>query len=404
MPVLKNISVLYTCLDKGGQGDTHPIQDAAVYWKDGIIEWVGQEKDMPQSPDNHEVFNAGGRMVIPGLTDCHTHLAFGGWRAEEFEMRVRGRSYLEIAEAGGGIISTVMATRKASEDELYDKASALLDQIMRLGVTTIECKSGYGLSLKDELKLLRVYRRLAESKPVKVVPTFLGAHTIPPEFISSRSDYIRLVMDDIIPRVGEEKLASYCDIFVEKSAFTADEAFRILERGKEYGMRPKIHADQLTSCGGAELAAATGAISADHLERITDQGIQAMAEAGVIGVTLPVASLYTQQPFLDCRRLVSRGVEVAVATDFNPGSAPSFDLPLAMMLSCNLGRLTPAEALKGATLYATKAIGMDKKSGSIENGKSADFVVVDAPSVNFWMYHFTSVRAIDVFVNGEHFS
>jgi len=255
--------------------------------------------------------------------------------------------------------------------------------------------------LNDELKLLRVYKRLAATKSIKIISTFLGAHTVPPEFASRRSDYILLVMDDMIPRIGEEKLASFCDIFVEKSAFTVDEAYLILERAKEYGMRPKIHADQLTSCGGAELAAATGAISADHLERISDQGIQAMADAGVIGVTLPLASLYTQQPFLDCRRLVSKGVEVAVATDFNPGSSPSFDLPLAMMLSCNLGRLTPAQALKGATLYAAKAIGMDNKVGSIEKGKSADFVAVDAPSVNFWMYHFTSDRDMDVFVNGE---
>ncbi len=401
MQLLTNISTLYTCKDEGSQGDLHPIENAAIAWQDGVIQWVGPESGLPGEFAGTEVFNAGGRMVVPGLVDCHTHLAFGGWRPDEFEMRVQGRSYLDIAKSGGGILSTVRATRQASENELYKKASDLLDKITGSGTTTIECKSGYGLSLKDEIKTLRVYRRLADAKPVNVVSTFLGAHTIPPEFKSKREEYIHLIMDDMIPRVGEEKLAAFCDIFVEESAFTADEARRILERGKQYGLRPKIHADQLTSCGGAELAAEVGAISADHLERISDEGIRAMAEAGVIGVTLPLASLYTQEPFLDCRKLVDAGVGVAVATDFNPGSAPSYDLTLAMMLACNLGRLTPAQALKGATLYGAKAIGLDDRAGSIEPGKSADFLVVDAPSINFWMYHYVPDREIEVFVGGR---
>ena len=401
MRVLKNISILYTCTANGGQGDISPVKNASVAWEDGRIKWVGSEKDLPKKYSEAQFFDAEGKIVIPGLVDCHTHLCFGGWREDEFEMRLQGKSYLEIAKAGGGILSTVKATRKATEEELYVKASGLLEKIIQQGVTTIECKSGYGLSLDDELKQLRVYKKLREKSSAEIVSTFLGAHTFPPEYKDDRKGYINLIINEMIPRVAEESLADFCDIFVEESAFTIDEAKKILLNGKEYGLRPKLHADQLSSGRGAELAAEVGAVSADHLEQISDRGIQRMAEEGVVGVTLPLASLYTQQPYLNCRRLVDGGVDVAVATDFNPGSAPSYQLPLAMMLTCNHGRLTPAEALKGATVYAAKAIGMDHKVGSVEAGKKADFVVLDAPSVNFWMYHFGGNIIRQIFVAGE---
>ncbi len=401
MRVLKNISILYTCTANGGQGDISPVKNASVAWEDGRIKWVGSEKDLPEKYSEAQFFDAEGKIVIPGLVDCHTHLCFGGWREDEFEMRLQGKSYLEIAKAGGGILSTVKATRKATEEELYVKASGLLEKIIQQGVTTIECKSGYGLSLDDELKQLRVYKKLREKSSAEIVSTFLGAHTFPPEYKDDRKGYINLIINEMIPRVAEGNLADFCDIFVEESAFTIDEARKILLNGKEYGLRPKLHADQLSSGRGAELAAEVGAVSADHLEQISDRGIQRMAEEGVVGVTLPLASLYTQQPYLNCRRLVDGGVDVAVATDFNPGSAPSYQLPLAMMLTCNHGRLTPAEALKGATVYAAKAIGMDHKVGSVEAGKKADFVVLDAPSVNFWMYHFGGNIIRQIFVAGE---
>jgi imidazolonepropionase len=401
MPLLKNISTLYVCPDDGDQSDVHPVHDAVISWKDGIIEWVGPKSEFPGREDDYDVLNAGGRIVIPGLVDCHTHLAFGGWRPDEFEMRVQGKSYLEISRSGGGILSTVRETRSIHENELYEKTAGLLDKINRSGTTTIECKSGYGLSLKDEIKTLRVYDRLRYNKTAHIISTFLGAHTIPPEFQDNRKSYISLLTDDIIPRVGEEKLAKFCDVFVEESAFTVDEARHILEAGKRYGLQPKVHADQLTSCGGAELAAETGAISADHLEKVSDLGIKKMADAGVIAVTLPFASLYTQESFLDCRKLMDGGVRVAVATDFNPGSAPCYDMPLAMMLACNQSRLTPAQALKGATIYGAKAIGMENSTGSLEKGKSADFLVIDAPSVNFWMYQFAPDRKMEVFLKGE---
>lgn len=401
MPVLKNISTLYTCKYDGGQAEVHPISNAALAWMGGMIGWVGKEAELPEKYHTEKIIDASGRIVIPGLVDCHTHLCFGGWRADEFEMRIQGRSYLDIAKAGGGILSTVKATRAATEDELYEKALGLLNEIIRTGVTSIECKSGYGLSLKDELKQLRVYRRLLNNSSAHIVSTFLGAHTIPPEYKENRKGYIDLLINEMIPAVAEEKLADFCDIFVEESAFTIEEARLIFEAAKKYGLKPKLHADQLSSGGGAELAAEVGAISADHLEQVSDEGITRMAKAGTVGVTLPIASLYTQQPYLNCRRLVDGGVDVAVATDFNPGSAPSYDLPLAMMLTCNHGRLTPSETLKGATIYAAKAIGIEGWVGSLETGKSADFLLIDSPDINHWLYHFKRTPSVRTFLSGK---
>ncbi|NGP77770.1 imidazolonepropionase [Balneolaceae bacterium YR4-1] len=401
MPKLTNIGYLATCRQEGRQHEIHLIEDAAIVWKGDKIVWVGNEVDLPAEYEDEKTFDAEQAMVIPGLVDCHTHLAFGGWRPDEFEMRLKGKSYLEIAKAGGGILSTVRETREATVEELYEKASGFLSEMVRLGVTAVECKSGYGLSVEEELKILEVYRRLSEEQPVHMVSTFLGAHTFPAEYREDHTAYVDLVINEMIPAVAEAGLAEFCDVFVEDSAFSVEDARRILVSAQAAGMVPKLHADQLTSCGGAELAAEMEAASADHLEKISDKGILAMAEAGVVGVTLPLASLYTQETPLDCRRLVDAGLEVAVATDFNPGSAPTFDLPLAMMLACNQGRLTPLEALKGATIYAAKAIHRQREIGSIEPGKSADFALIDAPDPNFWMYHFRPNTCREVFLKGE---
>jgi imidazolonepropionase len=388
MKLLHNIAQLATCRAEGGQGDIHAIPNAAMVWDDGVIEWVGSEKDLPAAYRGAERLDAGGRLVIPGLVDCHTHLAFAGWRADEFEQRIRGRSYLEIARGGGGIMSTVRQTRAAAEADLLPRAAGFLQQMLALGVTTVECKSGYGLDLDAELKLLRVYRRLADEQPVRLVPTFLGAHVIPPEFRDSRSGYVDLLVDRMIPALVEEGLAVCCDVFVEDSAFSIAEARRILRAGQGSGLAAKLHADQLTSGGGAELAAELGALSADHLEHISERGIRTMAAKGVVAVSLPLASLYLGQPPMPARRLIAGGVAVAVATDFNPGSAPSFHLPLALTLGCTLQRMTPAEALKGATTYAARAVGLEAEVGSLEKGKAADFAVIDAPDVTQWLYHF----------------
>ncbi len=264
----------------------------------------------------------------------------------------------------------------------------------------MECKSGYGLEPDGELKLLRVYRQLANDQPVRLVPTFLGAHVVPPEFRDNRAGYVDLLADRMIPALAKEKLAACCDVFVEESAFSAAEARRILRAGQKSGLSAKLHADQLSEGGGAELAAELKALSADHLEHISERGIAAMAAAGVVAVSLPIASLYLGQPPMPARRLIEAGVAVAVASDFNPGSAPSYHLPLALTLACLLQRMSPSEALKGATIYAARAVGKDDQVGSLEPGKAADFAVIDAPDVNQWIYHFRPNACVMTVIGG----
>jgi len=386
--VLEHIAQLATCRAEGGQGEIHPIADAALVWEGGEILWVGPRAELPARYRAAERLDAGGGLVLPGLVDCHTHLAFGGWRADEFVRRIEGASYLDIARAGGGIAGTVRLTRAAGEEALVSRARGFLREMLALGVTTVECKSGYGLDREHELELLRVYRRLAEEGPVRLVATLLAAHVVPEEYRDRRERYVALVADELVPEAARLGLARCCDVFVEQSAFSLDEARRILLAGRAAGLAGKLHADQLTSGGGAELAAEVGALSADHLEHVSDRGMAAMAAAGVVAVSLPIASLYLGQPPMPARRLVAAGVPVAVATDFNPGSAPSYHLPLALTLACTLQRMTPAEALKGGTVVAARAIGLDRRVGSLEPGKAADFAVLDAPDVTTWLYHF----------------
>jgi imidazolonepropionase len=399
--ILTNIRSLYSCPESGGQSEVGRIDRAALAWgKEGIV-WAGPEAEIPPHFSISEVVDAHGAVVIPGLVDCHTHLAFAGWRADEFEQRCLGTDYRQIAANGGGILRTVRMTREASENDLFERAGRFLDQMIALGTTTVECKSGYGLTIEDELKLLRVYKRLAEARPVRLMATFLGAHAIPPEFRDDRSGYIRLVCDEMIPRVAAEKLAAFCDVFIEDGAFTVAEARAIFAAARAHGLRPKLHADQLTNGGGANLAAEVGAISADHLECADDAGLKAMAKSGVIAVALPLASLFLNRPRLDARRCLAAGVSVAVATDFNPGSAPSFHLPLAQTLACTMNHLTPLQALKGATIIAAQALGLEREVGSLEAGKRADFVLLDAEDVGHWLYHFRPSAVRAVYINGE---
>jgi len=388
MPTLTHIGLLATCRAEGGQSELHLIEHAALRWEGATITWVGKQSELPPDAADQTVFDAGGKLVIPGLIDCHTHLGFAGDRSDEFVRRVKGESYLDIALSGGGIRSTVRATRAATKQALIDKAAPVLREMAMLGVTTVEAKSGYGLTLEDEVKILDVYRTLGETQPVEIVPTLLAAHTIPAEYADDRASYVRLVVEEIIPRVAREKLATACDVFIERSAFTLEEAREILLAARAHGLALRIHADQLHRGGGTSLAAELGCLSADHLEHASDDDLKQLAASGVVGVTLPLASLYTFEEPLDARRLVKQGVEVAVATDYNPGTAPSYHLPLALMLACTLNRLTPAEALKGATAIAARAVGRERTLGSIEPGKQADFVIVDAPNVERWLTHF----------------
>ncbi len=400
MPVLKGIGALARCLPDGPQDDANVIARAALVWEADTIRWVGPEALLPEAFRKLPVEDAGGRLVIPGLVDCHTHLAFGGWRAEEFVRRLRGASYLEIAAAGGGIASTVTQTRAASTDQLLSNCRGHLAGMARLGVTTVEAKSGYGLTLDEELRLLEVYQALALG-PQRIVATLLAAHVVPAEFRDRRDQYVAVIVDQLIPRVAQQRLARFCDVFVEHAAFTVAEARGILEAGKRHGLRPKLHADQLSDGGGALLAAEVGAISADHLEHASEQGMVAMGRAGVVAVSLPFASLYLNVAPLPARRMLELGLSVAVATDFNPGSAPSYHLPMAMTLACTLQRMTPAESLKGATIVAARALELQGEVGSLEEGKSADFAIIDADSVEQWLYHLRENACLRTVVRGR---
>jgi imidazolonepropionase len=400
MRLLRNIGSLATCRPEGGQDEIHAVADAALVWDAGRIVWAGAESELPAEYDGLPGEDAGGRLVIPGLVDCHTHLAFGGWRGDEFALRARGANYLEIARAGGGIASTMRETRAASEEALLDRAAGFLDGMLALGVTTVECKSGYGLDTMTELKLLRIYRALAERGPARIVPTFLGAHIVPPEFREDRRGYIDLLIGEMLPAIAKDSLARCCDVFVEDAAFSIDEAREILLAGRQLGLAPKLHADQLREGGGAALAAEVSACSADHLEHASDAGIAAMAAAGVVAVSLPIASLYLRQPAMPARKFIAAGVPVAVATDFNPGSAPSYHLPFALTLACTMQGMSPAEALKGATAIAARALGLDD-AGSLVPGAPADFAIIDAPDVNQWLYHLRPNACLRTVIAGE---
>ncbi len=399
--LVRNIGELAICRAAGPQNDVHAVPRGAVAWSEGRVTWAGAERDLPRTLGATVEIDAGGRLVIPGLVDCHTHLAFAGWRADEFERRLSGESYLEIARAGGGIRRTVAETRAASAAALTDRAAGFLRHIARLGVTTVECKSGYGLTVDDELKLLRVYSALTARQALRIVPTLLAAHVVPAEFEGDREGWIRVVCDALIPQVAAEGLAACCDVFVEREAFSTAEGRRVLAAGRAAGLAPKVHADQLSAGGGAELAAEMGAISADHLEHVSAAGIDALRRAGTVAVSLPIASACLGTAPMPARQLIAAGVPVAVATDFNPGSAPCYDLPLALWLACTLQRMTPAEALKGATIHAARACGVERETGSLEPGKAADVAIIDAESVTAWLYHYRPGACVRSWVGGR---
>lgn len=370
-------------------GELGIVEDGGVAVKDGKICWVGrsQEADFPAG----QVIDALERVVMPGFVDPHTHLVFAGSREDEFELRLKGHSYAEIAAKGGGIRSTVRATRKASGDELLSLARRRLDVMLSWGTTTLEAKSGYGLSVADELKLLEVIRRLDEQQRVDIVATFLGAHEVPEEYGANREAYVQLLTNELIPEVASRGLAQFCDVFCEKGVFDLDESRRILSRGKELGLAPKIHADQLTQFGGAELAGEVGAVSAGHLNYPSDRGLAALKEAGTVAVLLPGADLFLGQiPGPPARKMIEMGIPVALATDFNPGSSPVCAMPVITGLACLLLKLTPAEAVAASTLSAAHAIGKGDRVGSIEVGKDADLLVLNVQKygeIPYWFGH-----------------
>ena len=363
-------------------------------------EAVYADAAMSEGGSGTEVIDAGGCLVTPGLVDAHTHLIFGGWRENELSLKLHGASYLEIQNAGGGIQSTTNATRNASEEELYAKASKALDEMMSLGTTTVEAKSGYGLTTEQELKLLRVIKALGDSHPMDVVPTFMGAHLVPAEYKGDSEGYVSLVCDEMIPAVAAQGIAKFCDVFCEADTFTADESRRILEAGKRYGLRPKIHADEIKPIGGSELAGEIGAISAEHLIVCQPSGIESMAKGGVIACLLPATSFNLGSVFAPARDMINAGVPVAMASDFNPGSCPCLNLQFVINLGCLKYKMTPEEVLTAVTLNAAAAIDMADKVGTVEPGKQADLVIWDAPNLAYICYRVGSNLAKTVIKRG----
>ena len=390
--LLTNIAVLATHEGTGPrrgreQREIKLIEDAMIGIDGGRITYVGPAD--PQLTAKTKI-DCGHRLVTPGLVDAHTHLVFGGWRQKELALKLEGVSYLDILKGGGGILNTVTHTRAATEDELFDKGKELLETMLRHGTTTAECKSGYGLTVKDELKQLYAARRLNTLGLVDLVSTFLGAHAIPTEYKENRQAFIDMVCDEMLPKVKAENLAEFCDVFCETAVFTPDETRYILGKAREHGLRLKAHVDEIDPIGGAELTAEMGCVSAEHLIQASDAGITAMADKGVVACLLPATSFYLDKPYARARKMVDEGVAVAVATDFNPGSSPNLHLQFPMNLACLKYKLTPAEALTAVTLNAAAAIGRCESIGSLEPGKKADIVVWDAPDLEYIFYRYGS--------------
>ena len=380
------------------------VSDGAMFARDGRIVRAGTRSEIVSliGPET-EIADVGGRVVMPGFVDAHTHLVFAGHRAGEFEQRCAGASYREIAAAGGGIRATVRATRAATEDELIAAGRRHIEWMLRSGTTTAEVKSGYGLSVEDELKVLRAIRRLNDAGPLHLVPTFLGAHEIPDEFRDRRAEYIDLIVHEMLPRIAAEHLAEYCDAFCEEGVFTAAETRRVLEAARAHGLGLRLHADQLSNSGGAQLAAELRAATADHLEHADSAGISALARAGVQPILLPgsVFALGLNR-YPAARDMINAGLDVVLATDFNPGSSPTPSMPLILFLACTRMRMTPAEAIRAATINAARSLGRADQLGSLESGKFADFVIYDCADYREVIYWVGAPAVREVWIGGRN--
>lgn len=396
--VFANIGELATAIGSvaacgSRQGDVKKLHAAWLLERDGVIEAVG-EGDAPAAD---ETVDCRGKLVTAGLVDCHTHLVFGGWREHELAWKLQGKMYLEILAAGGGILSTVRETRRASEDALYEKTRGLMAEMLRHGTTALEIKSGYGLDLETERKQLRVVGRLKAENP-DIAATFLGAHAFPEDM--DHDAYVDLLCEEMIPAIAKDGIAQFCDVFCDDGVFSAAQSERILNAGRRCGLIPKMHADEIKEIGGTQAAARVGAISCDHLSETGADGIRALKNGGVIAVMLPATSFYLKKPYGDFRGMIDAGVAVAVATDMNPGSTPNLSLPFAMTAGCLYGRLTPEEILTGATLNGAAAIGMADRLGTLETGKQADLVVWDADNLDQLIYRYGTNRAAAIFKRG----
>ena len=382
-------------------GQVETIAEAAVVIENDRIGWFGAESDLPEASADTEVIDAGGGCVIPGLIDCHTHTVFAGTREHEFVQRIEGKSYVEIAEAGGGIRDTMQQVRAASKEELVKLAQPRLRRMLHNGVTTVEVKSGYGLTVAAELKMLEAIADLDAHVPSDVVGTYLAAHTVPPEFAGDPNGYLDAILDDdVLMRITNEGWAEFCDVFCERSAFDVEQSRRVLLACKKHGLRPKVHADQITQMGAGKLAGEVGAISADHLECIDEGGMAALKEAGTIAVLLPGCSFFLGVQQAPARRLIDFGLPVALATDYNPGSSMVASLPLVMSIACTQMRLTPTECLVAATANAAAAINRHDRLGAMAVGMQADLVVLGTPNFDRFCYELGHYPVQKVIKNG----
>jgi imidazolonepropionase len=377
------------------------IRNGALAIKDGRIVAVGKTPEIAKVYKAENIVSASGKTVLPGFIDPHTHLVFAGSREDEFQMRVEGTPYMEILDSGGGILKTVRETRRASVEKLVENGTETLNAMLEHGTTTVEAKSGYGLTTKDELKILEAIQRLNQMHTVDLVPTFLGAHAVPPEFSNSPEDYVNLIISEMIPKVSQKGLAEFCDVFCERGAFTLDQSRRILVAGKNAGLKPRLHADEISLMGGAELAASINAVSADHMLFSSDKGVKAMAEKGILATLLPAAAFSLMSGrYADARTMINAGVPVALGTDFNP-SCWVENQQLVIAFACHFMKLTPAEAITAATINAAHAVTRAGEIGSLEVGKKADITILDAPNHKFLGYRF-GINLVDkVIKNGR---
>lgn len=364
------------------------IADAAIVCDKERIVYAGPKADMPEELRNDSmIVDAGGRVTIPGFVDSHTHLIFGGFRPDEFEWRLKGDSYMSIMERGGGIQSTVNATRMKTAESLAEKATWFIDEMVRCGVTTVEAKSGYGLNVESEEKMLDAIGILASdpNRKLNIVPTFLGAHAVPKEYKGRTAEYVDLIISEMLPRFKGK--ARFCDIFTEKNVFEIEDSRRLLKAAREAGYELKLHADEIVTLGGAELAAELGAVSADHLLHVSDQGIEDMAKAGVVATLLPLTAFALKEPYAPARKFIEAGCAVALATDLNPGSCFSGSIPLTIALACIYMGMSIQETLTAMTLNGAAAVGMAEETGSIEEGKLADLAILEFNNINFLPYY-----------------
>lgn len=401
--IIRNAREILTCagpapLSGPRQRETSPIPDGGLAAYEGRIVYVGPSRDLDghvtAAPDAVEI-DASGQSIVPGFVDAHTHAVFAGDRRHELRQRLAGATYAEIAAAGGGIVSTVEATRAASEEDLVEQTRARLDEMLACGTTTCEVKSGYGLDLETELRMLRATARLAAQHPIDIVPTFMGAHEVPREYRHDRRAYVDLVVREMIPAVAAGRLAAWCDVFCEDGVFTPEESETILEAGARHGLKPRIHADELGPSGGSLVAARVGARSADHLIFVPQEGIEAMARAGVVATLLPTAAFYLKLGrFAPARAFIDASVPVALATDVNPGGGFSPSMPFAIALGCFAMGMTFEEALTAATINGAWSLDVADETGSLETGKRADAVIVAGDAINLIRMGAPSIAAV----------